>query len=119
LAKPTRQQAHAIIGIYKKLYESKYGHQPVINSYTLVYGFMDAIGDLGYADAKKAMEYYFTCDNHGHPVQNFLNKYTDLHKMRVEVEKDRVKRAKLLEETAEKVRRMEERNLGDNSGTSD
>lgn len=119
MAKPTRQQAHTLIGTYKKEYEAKYGQKPIINSYTLVYGFLDAIGDLGFEDAKKALLYYFTCDNHGHPVQNYLNKYVDLHKMRIEVEKDRLKRAAMMKETAERVKRMEERNLGNNSGTSD
>jgi hypothetical protein len=119
LAKPNRQQAHALIGIYKKEFEAKYGHKPIINTYTLVFGFLDAIGDLGYEDAKRALAYYFTCENPGHTVQNFLNKYTDLHKMRLEVEQDRIKREAMMRETAERVKRMEERNFGNNSGTSD
>lgn len=119
MAKPNRQQAHALIGIYKKEFEAKYGYKPVINTYTLVFGFLDAIGDLGYEDAKKALSYYFTCESPGHTVQNFLTKYTDLHKMRLEVERDRIKRQEIMKATAERVKRMEERNLGDNSGTSD
>lgn len=119
MAKPNRQQAHALITEYKKQYEAKYGQRPIINSYTLVFGFLDAIGDLGYEDAKKALVYYFTCENHGHPVQSFLSKYVELHTMRLEVEKDRLKREDMMRETAERVKRMEERNLGNNAGTSD
>jgi hypothetical protein len=113
-----RQQAHALLSAYKSLYANKYSRQALLHTYSLIHGFTDAVRDLGYANAKKALEYYFTCDNFGHTPENFLRKYVDLHKMREEVEKDRIKRAKILAETAERVKRMEERN-GDNAGTAD
>lgn len=113
-----RQKAHALLGNYKKLYEQKYGHAPLLHTYSLIHGFTDAIRDLGATDAKKALEYYFTCDSPGHTPENYLRKYVDLHKMRIDVEKDKMHRAKLLAETKERVRRMEERN-GNNSGTAD
>lgn len=119
MPKPTRQQGHALISRYKKRWKETYGRDPEINSYTLMFGFMTAIEDLGYDVAMKTMDYYFTCDSYGHSAQNFLSKYTDLNKMRIDIEKDRINRAKLLEATAERVRRMEERNLGNDSGTFD
>lgn len=113
-----RQKAHALLSTYKQLYERKYGHAPLLHTYSLIHGFTDAVRDLGAADAKKALEYYFTCDNFGHTPENYLRKYVDLHMMRIEVEKDRIKRAKILAETAERVKRMEERN-GNDAGTAD
>lgn len=109
-----RQQAHAIITLYKKNFKEKYGQEPLVHTYSLIYGVMDAIDDLGYENAKKTMEYYFTYDVVGqHPFQNYLNRYIEMHKMRLDLEKDAKHRAKLLEQTRRMVEQMEERSDDD------
>ncbi|UMO76268.1 hypothetical protein SEA_TOMAS_79 [Streptomyces phage Tomas] len=110
-----RQQAHALISKYKKLYKEKYGVESNINSYSAQWGLIAALGDLKYATLQEVMDYYFTCDNNGHTIDNFLHKYTDLNRMRLAIIEDAIKRKKIMEETAERVKRMEERD-GQHSG---
>lgn len=109
-----RQQAHSIVNLYKKLFREKYGQEPLVHTYSLIHGVELAVGDLGYESAKKAMDYYFSYEVAGqHPFQNYLNKYVELHKMRLDIEKDAKHRAKLLEQTKRMVEQMEARSDDD------
>lgn len=114
--KSPRQQARALIEIYRKLIETRYGRKPVLNSNNLSWGFMDAINDLGYGDAKKALEYFFTCDSPGHDVHVYLNKYDKLHTNRLELEEDARKSKERLRRTAALVAALEEKNREAESG---
>jgi hypothetical protein len=109
-----RQQAHALINLYKKLFKERYGIDSNVNSYSAQWGFMTALNDLNYAVLRKVLEYYFTCEANGHGIDNFFHKYMELNKMRLDLEKDAEKRRAIMRETAERVRRMEER--ANNSG---
>lgn len=114
--KSPRQQARILIEMYKKLHEARYNRKQVLNSNTLSWGFMDAINDLGYGDAKKALEYFFTCDSPGHDVHVYLNKYEKLHANRLELEEDARKSKERLRRTAALVAALEERNREAESG---
>jgi hypothetical protein len=114
--KSPRQQARALIEVYRNLFEQRYGRKPTLNSNALSWGFMDAISDLGYADARKAIEYFFLCDSPGHDVQTYLNKYDKLHENRLRVEEDARKRIERLRKTAQLVAAMEKKNEEDVSG---
>lgn len=108
--KSPRQKARALIEIYRSLYEGRYGNKPLLNSNTLSWGFIDALNDLGYSDAKKALEFFFTCDSPGHNVQVFLAKYHVLHDNRLKAEEDARKSRERLRKTAALVAAMEKRN---------
>ncbi|AIW02578.1 hypothetical protein SEA_EVY_76 [Streptomyces phage Evy] len=108
--KSPRQQARALIETYKKLVEERYGRKPILNSNSLSWGFIDAINDLGYGDAKKALEYFFTCDSPGHDVYVYLNKYEKLHENRLKVEEDARKRVERLRKTAAMVAALDKKN---------
>lgn len=105
-----RAKAFELIGVYKKLYREKYGRVPMLNSNVLQWGFKTAIDDLEYRNARKALEYFFTCDSPGHEVQVFLNKYDKLHENRLKVEEDARKRVERLRKTAALVAAMEKKN---------
>ncbi|AXH69602.1 hypothetical protein HWB79_gp211 [Streptomyces phage LukeCage] len=109
-----RQQAHALISLYKKLYKERYGIDSSVNSYSAQWGFMTAMNDLKYPVLREVLEYYFTCDANGHNIDNFFHRYMELNKMRLDLIKDAEKRKQIMAETAERVRRMEER--ANNSG---
>lgn len=114
--KSPRAKAFELIGVYKKLYREQYQRNPIINSNALQWGFMTAIDDLGYANARKALEYFFTCESPGHEVQTYLNKYDKLHENRLRVEEDARKRIERLRKTAQLVAAMEKKNEEDVSG---
>jgi hypothetical protein len=111
-----RQQARALIETYKSLHEKRYGRKPVLNSNTLSWGFIDAINDLGYGDAKKALEYFFTCDSPGHDVYVYLGKYEKLHENRLRIEEDARKSRERLRKTAALVAALEKKNEEAESG---
>lgn len=114
--KSPRQQARILIGTYKKLHEARYNRKQVLNSNALSWGFVDAINDLGYGDAKMALEYFFTCDSPGHDVYVFLNKYHLLHENRLKVEEDARKSQERLRKTAALVAALEKKNEEAKSG---
>ncbi|ASR75480.1 hypothetical protein SEA_MILDRED21_73 [Streptomyces phage Mildred21] len=105
-----RAKAFELIGVYKKLYRERYQRNPMINSNVLQWGFMAAIDDLEYSNARKALEYFFTCESPGHDVQVFLNKYDKLHDNRLKTEEDQRKRTERLRKTAALVAAMEKKN---------
>lgn len=107
--KSPRAKAFELIGVYKKLFKERYGRVPIVNSNALQWGFMAAIDDLEYGNAKKALEYFFTCDSPGHDVQVYLNKYHILHENRLKVLEDARKSRERLQRTAALVKAMEER----------
>jgi|SwirhirootsSR3_FD_contig_31_19602107_length_485_multi_2_in_0_out_0_2 hypothetical protein len=108
--KSPRAKAFELIGVYKKLFKERYNRAPIVNSNALQWGFMAAIDDLEYGNAKKALEYFFTCDSPGHDVQIFLNKYDKLHENRLKVVEDARKRVERLRKTAALVAAMEKKN---------
>jgi hypothetical protein len=114
--KSPRQQARALIEVYKSLYTRQHGVQIVLNTNVLSWGFMDAIKDLGYGNAKKALEYFFTCDSPGHNVQVFLNKYHVLHENRLKIEEDARKSRERLRRTAALVAALEKKDEEAQSG---
>ncbi|WNM72953.1 hypothetical protein SEA_PERSIMMON_71 [Streptomyces phage Persimmon] len=114
--KSPRAKAFELIGVYKKLYREKYSKNPMINSNVLQWGFMAAIDDLEYANARKALEYFFTCESPGHDVQVFLNKYDKLHENRLRVEEDARKRVERLRKTAALVAALDKKEKEATSG---
>lgn len=108
--KSPRAKAFELIGVYKKLFREKYGRVPMLNSNVLQWGFKAAIDDLEYGNARKALEYFFTCDSPGHDVQVFLNKYDKLHENRLKVAEDARKSRERLRRTAALVAALEKKN---------
>ena len=105
-----RAKAFELIGVYKKLFRERYNRVPILNSNSLQWGFMAAIDDLEYANARKALEYFFTCDSPGHDVHVYLNKYDKLHENRLKIEEDARKSKERLRKTAALVAALEKKN---------
>ncbi|AXH66825.1 hypothetical protein SEA_STARPLATINUM_77 [Streptomyces phage StarPlatinum] len=111
-----REQSWALITLYKRLYKKRYGIDSTMNSYSAQWNFQAILKlkDLSYQQLRDVIEYYFTCDANGHSIDTFFNKYMELNRMRLDLIRDAEKRKQIMAETAERVRRMEER--ANNSG---
>lgn len=107
-AATVKKQADILISQFLKAYSDIYGERPRdFNRYSLRWGFIDMIEDLGFTDAEKTLAYYMSLKRAGHPARRFLSQYGELNRIRVDKEKDAEERRRLM---AESKRRVEEMN---------
>lgn len=100
-------QANGLISYYSKLYQERYKTSPKINRYKEKWGMIDVIDSLdgGYERAKRLLEYYFTLNKSGHPIQWFLYNFERMDALLIELEAEQEKREAWRKETAERVAR--------------
>lgn len=101
------QQAYALITLFEKNYQKKYGRKPEINRHRDKWGFQDMVEDLGYGEAQQIVAYYFELRYIGHPVQTLLRNYDKFSRVRKEREEDEANRLRLREETKKRVEAFE------------
>ena len=65
----------------------------------------DVIDSVGFDRAKELIEYYFTLNKNGHPLQFFFYNFDKMDSIKVESDKDKEKRKLLLEQTKKLVER--------------
>jgi hypothetical protein len=65
----------------------------------------DVIDSVGFDRAKELLEYYFTLNKNGHPLQFFFYNFDKMDSIKVESDKDKEKRKLLLEQTKKLVER--------------
>ena len=65
----------------------------------------DVIDSVGFDRAKLLLEYYFTLNKNGHPLQFFFYNFDKMDSIKVESDKDKEKRKLLLEQTKKLVER--------------
>lgn len=63
----------------------------------------DVIDSVGFDRAKLLLEYYFTLNKNGHPLQFFFYNFDKMDSIKVESDKDKEKRKLLLEQTKKLV----------------
>jgi len=103
------KQSHALISLYEKCFEAKYGRKPQINRFRDKWGFQDMVSDLGYGGASEVVEYYFKTAKHGHPLTFLFQNYDKIHEFMQEKMRDEEKRAELRKQTALRVKEREEK----------
>jgi len=106
-ASTANQQAYALISLYVKCYEQKYGVKPGLNRYKEKWAFQDVVDDLGYERARETVEFYFTTGRVGHPLNYFLYNYEKLDELEKELKEDEANRLALREQTRLKVQEWE------------
>lgn len=94
-----RQQAHALITKFEKLWKKQYGKDYVGNRHADRWGFEDMITDLGYDESQKVVEYYFNLGVPGHPRSTLLYRYDELSDQRKRVENYKARQRELMEAT--------------------
>ena len=65
----------------------------------------DVIDSVGFERARELLEYYFTLNKNGHPLQFFFYNFDKMDAIKVESDKDKEKRRLLLEQTKKLVER--------------
>lgn len=98
------QQTHALISLFVSQHERCHGRKPDnFNRYRLQAGFSSMIEDLGYAQARTVIEYYFQTPKREHTAVYLVYNYDRLATAMVESEKDALERERLRIESKERV----------------
>lgn len=118
VAKATLQkQVNGLMDRYLSGYQKKWGIAPQFNRYRQKWGFQDMIEDIGYEDAQRVVDYFFSLQRAEHGVQTLLNNYDRYARILAEREVDREKRHELRRLTEQRVRELEEHG-NDRGGSS-
>ena len=56
---------------YQNLYKEKYGRLPVLNKFREKWAMQDVIDSVGFHKANDLLNYYFSLEKTGHPLQFF------------------------------------------------
>ena len=87
------------------MYKDRYGKVPTINKFREKWAMQDVIDSVGFDRARELLEYYFTLNKNGHPLQFFFYNFDKMDAIKVESDKDKEKRRLLLEQTKKLVER--------------
>ncbi len=96
-----------LLALYIDLYSKQYGKTPVMNRFKQKWGFRAMYEDLGTAQAKRVIEYYFKTGRVGHPIDYLLYNYEKLNLILIEITQDAKDREELRKETERRVREWE------------
>ena len=101
----SEKQPYILISLYQSLYKDKYAKVPTINKFREKWAMQDVIDSVGFDRARELLEYYFTLNKNGHPLQFFFYNFDKMDAIKVESDKDKEKRRLLLEQTKKLVER--------------
>lgn len=94
---------YILIGVYENLYKEKYNKKPRINKFREKWAMQDVIDSVGYDRAKELIIYYFSTSKLGHPLNFFYNNFDRIDVLNKEIEKDKINRSILLDQTRRMV----------------
>lgn len=94
---------YVLIGIYEKIYSEKYGKKPRVNKYRDKWAMQDVIDTVGYYRALELINYYFNIQRPDHSLLFFFNNFDKMDVMKKEIDKDKINRNRLLQETKNMV----------------
>ena len=103
-----KRQGTELVELYKDLYEERMGRPAVVNRYALIWGAMDANADLGFEKAKKVLAFFFKTERDNYKMESFFSCYDVLADAMDKRDADRIKRAKIREETRKRVEALDE-----------
>lgn len=90
---------YILISLYETLYFQKYNKKPRLNKFREKWAMQDVIDSVGFDRARELVEYYFKTSKSGHPLSFFFYNFDKIDQLQSEIEKDKVNRARLREET--------------------
>lgn len=99
----SEKEPYVLIGLYQLLYKEKYNRVPTMNKFREKWAMQDVIDSVGFERAKDLLTYYFKINKSGHPLQFFYYNFDKMDQMYKEIEKDKVSRRLLLQETKKMV----------------
>ncbi len=89
--------------LYQNLYKDRYNKPATINKFREKWAMQDVIDSVGFDKAIDLMNYYFSLDKFGHPLQFFYYNFDKMEQARIELQKDIEARRLLLEHTKKMV----------------
>lgn len=93
--------AFGVVGHYKKCYKQKYGKEPYVNLHKYKYMAFETLnGYKDYDHVKKIIEYYFTLQKEGHPIEWMFRNFDKLMSAYNDNVKDKELRKQRREELA-------------------
>lgn len=93
---------YILMSLYLNLYKEKYGKSLTINKFREKWAMQDVIDSVGFEKARDLLEYYFTLNKFGHPLNFFYMNFDKIEKAKVEMEEDQVRR-RLIREATKKM----------------
>lgn len=99
----SNQEPYILLGVYQSLYKGRYNKLPRINKYREKWAMQDVIDSVGYTRARELIEYYFTTAKEGHPLNFFYYNFDKIDSLKIEIDRDKDNRKRLLKETREMV----------------
>lgn len=100
---------YVLLGKYDSLYKDRYGVKPKYNRFKEKWAMQDVIDSVGVDEAIKLLEYYFKVSKPNHQLTWFFYNFDKLDAMMNEMEADRQRRMKILEQTKRLVEESEHR----------
>lgn len=97
------KEPYILLSLYTNLYKEKYGKTPTLNKFREKWAMQDVIDSVGFDRARELLEYYFGLSKTGHPLQFFYYNFDKMDFLKKEIDKDKLNRQRLLEETRQMV----------------
>ena len=99
----SEKEPYVLIGLYESLYKEKYNKKPRINKFREKWAMQDVIDSVGYERAKDLLVYYFRTSKSGHPLSFFFYNFDRIDQLKTEIERDKLNRNLLREQTKKMV----------------
>jgi hypothetical protein len=97
------KEPYILLTMYQDLYKQKYKKPITLNKFREKWGMQDVIDSVGFSRASQLLEYYFSTQKGGHPLQFFFYNFDRMDAAIKELDKDKERRRLLLEETKKMV----------------
>jgi hypothetical protein len=93
------KEPYIMLTLYQNLYKQKYNTAPKINKFREKWAMQDVIDSVGLERAIEIIEYYFSLQKSGHPLNFFFYNFDKMEAAIIAIKKDKEARKALLEKT--------------------
>ena len=97
------REPYVLMSLYQNLYTEKYKKPATINKFREKWAKQDVIDSVGMDKAVDLMNYYFSLEKFGHPLQFFYYNFDKMEQARSELRKDAEARRLLMQNTKKMV----------------
>jgi len=96
------REPYVLMTLYQNLYTEKYKKPATLNKFREKWAMQDVIDSVGLDKAIDLMNYYFSLEKFGHPLQFFYYNFDKMENARNELQKD-IETRRLLRENTKKM----------------
>jgi hypothetical protein len=98
----SNKEPYVLMTLYQNLYYDKYNKPATLNKFREKWAMQDVIDSVGLDKAIDLMNYYFSLEKFGHPLQFFYYNFDKMEQARIELQKD-IEARRLLREHTKKM----------------